>query len=147
VDIAPTVLDVVGVPGPETSGRSLVDADTPAPDFIVAENERPLNAIELLAANFPDFDTATVDGPMRTLRNDRYKLIWKETRGVELYDLEADPEERHDLSEEQPELRDRLLEALRAWHAARVDPDRPAPAPAPQLGEAAEQLRALGYIE
>jgi arylsulfatase A-like enzyme len=84
---------------------------------------------------------------MRTLRNDRYKLIWKETRGVELYDLEADPEERHDLSEEQPELRDRLLEALRAWHAARVDPDRPAPAPAPQLGEAAEQLRALGYIE
>jgi len=147
VDIAPTVLEVAGVEGVETSGRSLLDPEAAAPGFVVAENERPLNAIELMASNYPDFDTASVDGPMRTLLTDRYKLIWKETRGVELYDLVDDPEELRDLQAAKPELRDELLRELQAWRAARADRVPAPPAPAPQLGEAAEQLRALGYLE
>ena len=97
VDIVPTVLDVAGLEIPPTAGRSLVAKASSPPPFVIAENERPVNGIKLLSGGFPDFDTATIDGRMRMLRTDHYKLIWHERGPVELYDLRSDPDELEDL--------------------------------------------------
>jgi arylsulfatase A-like enzyme len=81
----------------------------------------------------------------RTLRTTRYKLVerprlqggWR----AALYDLEADPAERKDLADEQPELAGRFREQLDAAFAS-----VPAP-PALELEpRELETLRALGYV-
>jgi arylsulfatase A-like enzyme len=81
----------------------------------------------------------------RTLRTARFKLVerprpqggWR----AALYDLQADPAERHDLADEQPELADRLRTQLDTAFAA-----VPAP-PALELEpRELEALRALGYV-
>jgi len=147
VDVLPTILDAVGIEPPAGAGRSLL-GDTPAAPrgFVIAENERPHNGIRLLETGFPEFDTSKIDGRMRMLRTDRYKLIWSEGR-VELYDLEADPGEQRDLGAEMPQLRDELLGELEAWMAASKMRSGAAAAPGPVDPRAREQLRALGYVE
>jgi N-sulfoglucosamine sulfohydrolase len=52
------------------------------------------------------------------VREGRHKLLhrFKDDR-VELYDLKADIGEQHDLSDEQPELAQRLVSKLNAWQA------------------------------
>lgn len=147
VDVLPTILDAVGIEPPAGAGRSLL-GDTPAAPrgFVIAENERPHNGIRLLETGFPEFDTSKIDGRMRMLRTDRYKLIWSEGR-VELYDLEADPGEQRDLGAEMPQLRDELLGELEAWMAASKTRSGAAAAPGPVDPRAREQLRALGYVE
>lgn len=60
----------------------------------------------------------------------------------ELYDLEADPAERHDLVRDAPQTAASLHERLRAWREG-------APEGAPAALPAAERARleALGYVE
>jgi len=54
--------------------------------------------------------------PASALRSGDYKLIeWYETGQVELYDLEADASESHDLAATRPELKQALLARLRDW--------------------------------
>jgi arylsulfatase len=81
----------------------------------------------------------------RTLRTTRYKLVerprpqggWRSA----LYDLEADPGEKRDLADEQPELAQRLRQQLDGAFAS-----VPAP-PALELEpRELEALRALGYV-
>ncbi len=55
----------------------------------------------------------------RGLRTRRHKLIQRLTESdmhgrpeFELYDLQADPQEQHNLAEQQPGLRDRMLRQL-----------------------------------
>ena len=81
----------------------------------------------------------------RTLRTDRYKVVERPSHDggwrVELYDLAADPAERRDLAEEQPELASRLRAELDAVFAE-VEPP-----PARELEpEELAALRALGYV-
>jgi arylsulfatase A-like enzyme len=146
VDVAPTILDAAGLEAPPSSGRSLLDAARPTPAFVVAENDRPLNGIRLLRSKFPDFDTRGVDGRMRMLRSDRYKLIWHEVHGVELYDLESDPEELDDMSDSRPELREALLGQLEPWLEPGPERGDEPVDPLDLDPEAREQLRALGYV-
>ena len=55
----------------------------------------------------------------------RWKLVeWLEDGGVELYDLEDDPEERNDLSETDADTVGYLLERLHSW---RVEVDAKMP--------------------
>lgn len=50
------------------------------------------------------------------IRAGNYKLLHRfKTDRVELYDLEQDPGEQHDLSEQQPQLAARLLSQLKQW--------------------------------
>jgi arylsulfatase A-like enzyme len=74
----------------------------------------------------------------------RYKLIRLEGDGAtELYDLDVDPEERHDLSEERPEVVRALVAELdRVKRSARPRFDR---SPARLDPETRERLSALGY--
>jgi arylsulfatase A-like enzyme len=87
VDLAPTIAEVMGVPSaPTFVGRSLVPAMLGE-----ALPPRPIFA-ELLRAPSWDHEARAVISP-----DGKHKLIARDG-GYELYDLEADPEERRDLS-------------------------------------------------
>ncbi|MHC4696965.1 MAG: sulfatase family protein [Planctomycetota bacterium] len=151
VDIVPTVLDVCGlldvseVPGVER--RSLCREDRLRHRFVVAENERPINGIRLLKSNFPEFDTSTINYPMRAIRTQRYKLIWHEGRKVELFDLQSDPNETRDLAASHPQIRDDLLGQLKDWKARGGTATDAGQMFESHDAESLERLRSLGYID
>jgi arylsulfatase A-like enzyme len=78
-DVMPTLLDLAGIPTPETvEGRSLLS--THRRDHLYCEH-------------WVD------DRAMRMVRAGRHKLIWYPTGNrYQLFDLEADPQEMHDLA-------------------------------------------------
>lgn len=85
-----------------------------------------------------------VKGVKRALRRGRFKYIEAPDEGTsEIYDLIADPGERHNLQPQRPQLAADLAALLRAWV------QRTLAAPPPQLlsEEAAERLRSLGYVK
>jgi arylsulfatase A-like enzyme len=148
VDLAPTILDLAGARRPDVGwpGRSLADPGSAPHQHVFAENGRPVNGVRLLARHFPAFDAATIDHPMRMVREGAHKLVWRVGVAAELYDLAADPGETRDLAPIRRDLRDLLLADLRHWarglealprHPEHRSSDR----------ESLEQLRALGYLE
>ena len=135
VDVAPTVLDFLGVPLPDhVEGVSLLP--------LLAGGAGPP---EVVISGWPE-------PGIRSLRRDDWKLIERRSsagKWVRLYDLQEDPAEQLDLAESEPGRRDALRQHLRAMEMASrafrdarergraVEPDE----------EAIEHLRALGYIE
>lgn len=54
--------------------------------------------------------------PGSAVREGKWKLIeWREDGALELYDLDADPSEKHNLAQDQPEVAKRLREKLVTW--------------------------------
>ena len=106
VDLAPTIVDLVGLPpAPDWQGRSLFDPQrAPRAYFYVAQDEFKL-----------------------ALRENGWKYILDLRAGTdELYDLERDRLERHNLASEQPDRCARLRQRLAAWaEANRRQYDRP----------------------
>jgi arylsulfatase A-like enzyme len=50
------------------------------------------------------------------VREGKWKLIeWREDGGLELYDLDADPSETHNLAQDRPEIAKPLHEKLARW--------------------------------
>jgi arylsulfatase A-like enzyme len=88
------------------------------------------------------------DQPKYALRDARFKLIDYSARGTqELYDLEADPDERQDLASERPlrtafyrQALHRFLLALRRGPQVELEPVE-------LSDEEKDNLRALGYIQ
>ncbi len=150
VDIMPTILDVCGVLDESEQRRvemtSLCREDRLRRLFVVAENERPVNGVNLLKRNYPEFDTATIDNPMRAIRTQRHKLIWDVGRKVQLFDLEADPGELQDLSVSHPKIREELLGKLKDWMEAGGSAGDTVMFES-RDAESLERLRSLGYIE
>jgi len=149
LDVVPTVLDVCGVSGTEVHalpGASLCSARRRPPAAVFAENGRPLNGVRLLRRWYPDFDVARIDHPMRMIRTERYKLIWKVGVAAELYDLDEDPDETSDIGSRDRSTSDRLLVDLRAW-AAGLDVAAAAGRFVSRDQEGVDRLRALGYVE
>jgi phosphoglycerol transferase MdoB-like AlkP superfamily enzyme len=98
VDLAPTIADLAGLPSaPDWQGRSLFDTTrAPRAYFYVAE------------------DTFTLG-----LREGRWKYIFDLRDGVdELYDLDRDPNEQHNLAKAEPERSARMRQHLAAWTEA-----------------------------
>jgi choline-sulfatase len=130
IDIAPTILDLVGAPGlAAPHARSLVpllmgrSAGPPPPAY--SETLLPMFYMNW--------------APLRAFRDGRYKLI--DAPRPELYDLPTDPGELHNLYAEQPrraaalrEGLDRLAASGDAMSVQKLD------------REAMEKLAALGYI-
>jgi arylsulfatase A-like enzyme len=138
IDLAPTLLELVGLPSPAAfEGRSWAPfllGTGPAPERPIIVNER-VDDIDL---------AALVDG--------RRKLIVDARAGRAMfYDLVTNPQEREDLASDlardplPPALESRgLLErAMAAARAARPSPARVAAEAVPP--DVAEQLRAMGY--
>jgi arylsulfatase A-like enzyme len=54
--------------------------------------------------------------PGSAVREGKWKLIeWREDDSLELYDLEADPSEKHNLAVKHPEVAERLHAKLTKW--------------------------------
>jgi tetratricopeptide (TPR) repeat protein len=125
IDIAPTFAAFSGAATSNAARRARSLLESPAGDReIYAETRYP-----------------RVAGwsPVHTLAGDRWKLIL--SRGAELYDLRSDAAEKHNLAATRAATVNAMtarLETLRASgaHAS----------PASTLPDAAEKLRALGYV-
>lgn len=131
IDLAPTLLDFIGVPIPEhIQGRSLLP---------ILSGEGDIERMVL--SSWPR-------GSFRSLRSGDWKLV-RHGDSDELYDLESDPREEKDLATTQPsrvsELRDTMRQLVSSSRTIRnsvrwgeqIVPDE----------QALEELRALGYID
>jgi choline-sulfatase len=133
VDVAPTVLDLVGAPRPsKLSGRSLrniLDSPTAVipPRQVYAETFAPRLRFGW--------------GEIQSLTDDRHRYI--RAPRPELYDVLQDPRERNDQSEAEAEAATagQLRVALEALTA-----NAPAPQPSPVPDPERERLAALGYV-
>jgi arylsulfatase A-like enzyme len=108
IDLAPTLAALAGAALPaEAEGLSLVPALQGQ-----AIDERPV------------FSEALYRVPLnqQAIRSGGYKLIVRQGDGqVELYDLRADPAERHNLAAERPGVADALRGELERWQARMHD--------------------------
>jgi arylsulfatase A-like enzyme len=97
VDLNPTVADILGVEPPDAwQGHSLFVPSRPNRTFLVA----------------------SVDDYLLGIREDRWKYVLEMTGGRELlYDLVADPEEKHNLLATDPARVKRMRQRLSAWIA------------------------------
>ena len=127
VDVAPTLLELVGATAPEgTDGVSfldlLLDPESPSP-------QRTL---------FSEYKTII------SVRTDDWKYIARPRHPEELYDLKADPGERVNVIEEYPEVAARLSLAAKAAAAKRDARERNEKVELDE--ETIQALRELGYL-
>jgi len=132
MDVAPTILELTGISGPESFlGRSLV-------------------AEIIGSGGIEDQDPVSEIGRKRSLVRYPWKIVADmKTNELLLFDLSSDPGETRNLESEEIEiaagLRTRLLQILSGIEDADLDVD--AVAESVEDEELREQLRALGYIE
>jgi len=125
LDVAPTVLDAVGIPRPAAMrGQSL----------IATPSGRPVYSESLYARNH--FGCAALN----SLRSGSYKYI--EAPKPELYDLSADPNEQHNLYAQQRSKAAAMGEQLAAVRAGAA----PSAKPPQPTSETINALRSLGYL-
>lgn len=145
VDLAPTLIDLLALPyeGLGMHGRSLAPWLFGEP--LVGSGPGPGPAY----AATTRVETGTAP-PLLAWREGRYKVLWDTLWGrLELYDLEADPLEREDLSVARPLLAQRLLQGLLSQRRANerilgawLDAGQSTELDA----ESIRRLRALGYL-
>ena len=125
IDLAPTVLDAVGIPrATEMQGRSLLGAS--ATEELYSES--------LYAKNH--FDCAA----LRSMRIGKYKYI--EAPRPELYDLDHDPRESHNLYDQQRPIAMALQQRMTALSRT----NRKISSSRSQAPETYAALRSLGYL-
>lgn len=133
LDVAPTVLDAVGVPPPaQMQGHSLVPLLTGKEEIDV-----PVYGEGLFANRH--FGWA----PLYSLRIGRYKLI--QAPKPELYDVESDPEEKVNLYSEKRDVAVSLKRRMERV-MTRYSRTLPPPASSKLSAEAIANLRSLGYL-
>jgi arylsulfatase A-like enzyme/Flp pilus assembly protein TadD len=127
-DVAPTLLTLAGAPVPaDMTGAALLVAPQPPGPKLPAPSDSYAESVYPRTAGW---------SPVRSITDGRWKLIVSSR--AELYDLSADAAERHDVAA----VNDPIVRAMRG----RID-GLWRPAGARAVGaEAAERLRALGYV-
>lgn len=136
VDVMPTILDVLGVPGPPSmQGRSL----------------RPLLDGGSLPERAVLAEGSNQNARLRALRTLRWKYVFDGAGVEELYDLAADPGEKRNLCARDKGPCMPWREQARVWETnlagARTQLTPKAPAAATIDAETRERLRALGYTQ
>jgi arylsulfatase len=142
VDVAPTLLNLVGLAAPPSfQGSSLVPL---ARGKVARLHERSFSEWTRYLASRCIVTAAGVSGGASGASH--YKLIHKFTGGralarpeprqiswVELYDLETDPEETHDLAAELPEVTRDLEGQLQEWVRGQLQPSETDPLRRPDM--------------
>ncbi len=141
VDVLPTLLSAAGAPVPDgLDGRDLLPLVREAGagelrPVAFAESCRPWRVEKAHPGEYPNLYKAQA-----ALRWPWKLILTPYRRRVELYDLDADPGELHDVAADHPEVVRELRAALSDWRRGTV----PAGAADPDNMEA---IRALGYVE
>ena len=145
VDLWPTVLELLGLPGlDDADGQSLV------PEIIAAANGVPGPDVEGTAFAQIDQSWGRLQErprPMVAVNQGRWRLIYRAAapRRSELYDKWEDPREQRDLSREQPETL-AALQTVAVEYLASPPPPWGDETPTIEIDEIQmNQLRALGY--
>jgi arylsulfatase A-like enzyme len=141
IDIAPTVLSLVGAPrdGLAAEGTDLSGALLRG-DSLVAD--RPLYYQRRLYRT-PTHRGADTREPMFAIRRGPWKLVATGPE-VELFDLESDPGETRSLHHQEPARAAALAAELERWRSRYADPGSGRQVIS---DEDRRRLRALGYIE
>lgn len=125
-DFLPTILDMMGIAVPKAypkDGMSL----TP----LWKNDSRGVKEIEKRALywHFPQYSNHGAQSPGGAIRYGNYKLIeYFENFKVQLFDIEKDPGEQHDLAASMPKKVKELTGMLHAWQK-RVKANMPTPNP------------------
>ncbi|QDU71551.1 sulfatase-like hydrolase/transferase [Mucisphaera calidilacus] len=128
VDIVPTILDLASLPHNDATfdGLSLVPLLEGKPDAL--PDQRPLfmanhdarwPSWSYLYSHLPDREALRFEDQAVAVREGRYKFVLGYGSSA-LYDLALDTAEQQDISDQQPDVRDRLESTLRAWWEERV---------------------------
>lgn len=120
-DLAPTLLDAVGIDAPQFREQMLAKSFHPHSgveprEYVVAEYMAPqpsMEALEKRVGTLPD-TVATYDRSLRALRSDRWKFIRGSDDSVELFDIRNDPDETNNIADVEEEL----------WHELNAELDR-----------------------
>jgi hypothetical protein len=86
-------------------------------------------------------------GDMLACRTSEWKCFWRVSDGeVELYDLQSDPDESHDVNNEHPAVVDKFRDRMEAYldEAEATDIDLPSHT---RSEEVKQRLENLGYVE
>ena len=130
-DVMPTVLELLRMPAPAVDGVSLVD-------LLTGRH----NDLQLEAYSESLYPRRFGWSPLHALREGRYKLI--DAPRPELYDLERDPFEQHNVYQDRQStaaaMRRRLRTITGLARGVAAAPAKPASA------ELASQLSSLGYV-
>jgi arylsulfatase A-like enzyme len=144
VDVAPTILDRVGLSTGGLSGRSLLP--------LIAGEGHGKGGVASVRINRKKYFRPIRErrGDLNVaLRDGAWKGIWNaEPARIELFDLASDASELRDVSIEHPDRAQAMAGEARRWLAACQERSKKVPPrPAGEIGEAErERLRALGYI-
>ena len=133
VDVLPTIAEAIGLPLPESvQGQSLWPLVSGTGSF----DERPVYA----ETHFPKLHFGW--SPLTALHDRRFQLI--QSSDPELYDLDRDPGQEHDLFESRSEVADRMTRQLKTM-VERLGQGALDAAKAPDA-ETIAKLAALGYV-
>ena len=143
IDLVPTLVDLLNLNIPANNdfdGKSLIemiDKSATQPRIAYSESINDLTAY---------YDSQMQNESLYAISDGRWKLILhrekSRDKGVELFDLQVDPHELTDLSENHPEISARLRNQLDKMQAIVQDPPRPA-----MDEKTKERLKSLGYIK
>ena len=142
VDIVPTVLELAGLAPPDgLDGRSLVPLlDGGGATAVPASYADSVNTLTYVYQGM----TEHKDEPLYAVTTAGWKYVHHPDSGAgELYDLEADPAERHNLFLDRP---DKVAELRAELEARPFLPPAADDADAAMSPEDEERLRALGYV-
>ncbi len=111
IDFYPTYLEAAGISKPK---NHKLDGVSFLP--VLKDPEYLLNR-DVLYWHFPGYPNAAWrTTPVSVIRSENWKLMkFYETDSVELYNLIEDVSEKHNLSEKNPEVRNRLKQKLENW--------------------------------
>lgn len=133
IAVAPTLVEMAGL-------RDPIQKQFQAEGLFSRERE-PESALAYSETFYPFSSFGW--NPLRSLESGRYHYV--EAPKAELYDLQADPEEQHNLAGGQPAVAAVLKEKLGQMLAQHAPPQKRAQGP--ELSpETVEKLRALGYM-
>ncbi|MCX5796086.1 MAG: sulfatase [Elusimicrobia bacterium] len=154
IDVMPTVLQELGVEmPPQRQGSPLLPA--------LLSGAGPNRYVYAGASYGPHPSYYRYRSENDMIRDAHWKLIWEEStpvapgkppavlgparQAIELYDVEHDPQELHDLAEAQPAVAKDLLDKLLAWRDAARRSAGPEPAAQAMPQKLVDKARERGY--
>lgn len=151
-DLAPTLLDAVGIEAPmardEFQGVSFhPDSDDDSRKYAIAEYMGPqpsMEALEKRVGTLPEH-AREFDRSLRSIRGSDYKLVRGSDGLRELYRISEDPAEQNDLADERPVVVSKLESQLEDW----LDSfDHAEASGSPSMSQSTQsRLEDLGYLQ